>query len=116
MFFGVHSLRVSRLQASLPIDPELAHYRQCKSYDKALELLENSSTQNSHEWTRCFVRTALCREIVRSRAASPRCDDVFHQHLFAQLYLIGDRHGQCVVKRCPILDNNVLSGLDFVLH
>jgi hypothetical protein len=36
------SERIDYLQAALPrpIEPRLAHYLKCKSYDKALELLE----------------------------------------------------------------------------
>ena len=38
----VISERIDKLQASLPrpIDPQLAHYLQRRSYDKALEFLE----------------------------------------------------------------------------
>jgi len=38
------SEKIDKLQAALPqpIDPRLAHYLQRRSYDKALELLENS--------------------------------------------------------------------------
>jgi hypothetical protein len=38
------SEKIDRLQAMLPlpIDPRLAHYLQRKSYDKALEFLENT--------------------------------------------------------------------------
>jgi hypothetical protein len=38
------SERIDKLQEALPqpIDPRLAHYLQRKSYDKALEFLENS--------------------------------------------------------------------------
>jgi hypothetical protein len=37
------SEKIEKLQAALPqpIDPRLAHYLQRKSYDKALEFLEN---------------------------------------------------------------------------
>jgi hypothetical protein len=37
------SERIDTLQAALPhpVDPQLAHYLQRKSYDKALEFLEN---------------------------------------------------------------------------
>jgi hypothetical protein len=37
------SEKIEQLQAALPrpIDPQLAHYLQRKSYDKALEFLEN---------------------------------------------------------------------------
>jgi hypothetical protein len=37
------SEKIEKLQAALPqpIDPQLAHYLQRKSYDKALEFLEN---------------------------------------------------------------------------
>jgi hypothetical protein len=37
------SEKIEHLQAALPrpIDPQLAHYLQRKSYDKALEFLEN---------------------------------------------------------------------------
>ena len=37
------SENIEKLQAALPqpIDPQLAHYLQRKSYDKALEFLEN---------------------------------------------------------------------------
>jgi hypothetical protein len=40
----VISEKIDRLQESLPpsIDPRLKHYLDRKSYDKALELLENS--------------------------------------------------------------------------
>jgi hypothetical protein len=39
------SERIEKLEATLaqPVDPRLAHYLQRKSYDKALEHLENSS-------------------------------------------------------------------------
>jgi hypothetical protein len=45
------SKKIERLEAALPrpIDPQLAHYLNRKSYDKALEFLDNSSTTNSHE-------------------------------------------------------------------
>ena len=38
------SEKIDKLQAALPrpINPQLAHYLQRRSYDKALELLENS--------------------------------------------------------------------------
>ena len=38
------SEKIDKLQTALPqpIDPRLAHYLQRRSYDKALELLENS--------------------------------------------------------------------------
>ena len=38
------SEKIDKLQAALPqpVDPRLAHYLQRRSYDKALELLENS--------------------------------------------------------------------------
>ena len=38
------SEKIEELQAALPqpVDPRLAHYLQRRSYDKALELLENS--------------------------------------------------------------------------
>jgi len=38
------SEKIDKLQAALPqpVDTRLAHYLQCRSYDKALELLENS--------------------------------------------------------------------------
>ena len=38
------SERIDKLQEALPqpVDPRLAHYLQRKSYDKALEFLENS--------------------------------------------------------------------------
>jgi len=38
------SEKIDKLQAALPqpIDPRLAHYLQRKSYDKALELIENT--------------------------------------------------------------------------
>jgi hypothetical protein len=38
------SEKIDKLQAALPqpIDPRLAHYLQQRSYDKALEFLENS--------------------------------------------------------------------------
>lgn len=37
------SEKIDKLQAALPrpLDPQLAHYLQRKSYDKALEFLEN---------------------------------------------------------------------------
>ena len=37
------SEKIDQLQAALPqpVDPQLAHYLQRKSYDKALEFLEN---------------------------------------------------------------------------
>ena len=40
---GAVSAKIEKLQAALPqpIDPQLAHYLQRKSYDKALEFLEN---------------------------------------------------------------------------
>jgi hypothetical protein len=40
---GTVSGKIEKLQAALPqpIDPQLAHYLQRKSYDKALEFLEN---------------------------------------------------------------------------
>jgi hypothetical protein len=39
------SERIEKLQAALPqpVDPRLAHYLERKSYDKALEFLENTS-------------------------------------------------------------------------
>jgi hypothetical protein len=41
------SEKIDKLQSSLPqpIDPRLAHYLQRKSYDKALELIENTIQQ-----------------------------------------------------------------------
>ena len=38
------SEKIDKLQAALPqpVDPQLAHYLQRRSYDKALEFLENS--------------------------------------------------------------------------
>jgi hypothetical protein len=38
------SEKIEKLEAALPkpIDPQLAHFLQRKSYDKALEFLENS--------------------------------------------------------------------------
>ena len=38
------SEKIDRLQAALPppIDPQLAHYLQRRSYDKALEFIENT--------------------------------------------------------------------------
>ena len=41
------SEKIEKLQAALPqpIDPQLAHYLQRKSYDKALELIENTIQQ-----------------------------------------------------------------------
>ena len=41
------SEKIEKLQAALPqpIDPQLAHYLQRKSYDKALELIENAIQQ-----------------------------------------------------------------------
>ena len=38
------SKKIEKLEAALPkpIDPQLAHFLQRKSYDKALEFLENS--------------------------------------------------------------------------
>jgi phytoene dehydrogenase-like protein len=43
------SERIDQLQAALPqpVDPRLAHYLQRKSYDKALEFLEELTTSNS---------------------------------------------------------------------
>jgi hypothetical protein len=43
------SEKIDRLQAALPqpIDPRLAHYLQRKSYDKALEFLEQQITANT---------------------------------------------------------------------
>lgn len=43
------SEKIEKLQASLrqPIDPRLAHYLQRKSYDKALEFLEEQITGNT---------------------------------------------------------------------
>jgi hypothetical protein len=43
------SEKIDRLQATLPqpIDPQLAHYLQRKSYDKALEFLEGQITVNT---------------------------------------------------------------------
>jgi hypothetical protein len=43
------SEKIDRLQATLPqpIDPQLAHYLQRKSYDKALDLLEGQITVNT---------------------------------------------------------------------
>jgi hypothetical protein len=43
------SEKIDRLQATLPqpIDPRLAHYLQRKSYDKALEFLEQQITANT---------------------------------------------------------------------
>jgi len=42
----VVSERIEKLEAALPrpIDPQLAHFLQRKSYDKALEFLETAST------------------------------------------------------------------------
>ena len=39
------SEKIDKLQAALPgpIDPQLAHYLQRRSYDKALELIENTT-------------------------------------------------------------------------
>ena len=41
------SEKIERLQAALPrpIDPQLAHFLQRKSYDKALEFLETTATE-----------------------------------------------------------------------
>ena len=43
------SEKIDRLQTSLPqpVDPRLAHYLQRKSYDKALEFLEEQITGNT---------------------------------------------------------------------
>jgi len=45
------SEKIERLEAALPrpLDRQLAHYLNRKSYDKALEFLENTSTRNSQE-------------------------------------------------------------------
>lgn len=41
------SEKIERLQALLPpIDPQLSHYLQRRSYDKALEFLEEMTQQN----------------------------------------------------------------------
>jgi hypothetical protein len=41
------SEKIEKLEAALPkpIDPQLAHFLQRKSYDKALELLETNATE-----------------------------------------------------------------------
>jgi hypothetical protein len=41
------SEKIDKLQAALPrpIDPQLAHYLQRRSYDKALELIEGKSAR-----------------------------------------------------------------------
>jgi hypothetical protein len=45
------SEKIERLEAALPppLDPQLAHYLKRKSYDKALEVLENALTTNPHD-------------------------------------------------------------------
>ena len=41
--------KIDMLQAALPrpIDPQLAHYLQRKSYDKALEFIENTTRRST---------------------------------------------------------------------
>ncbi len=41
--------KIDRLQGALPrpIDPQLAHYLQRKSYDKALEFIENTTRRST---------------------------------------------------------------------
>ena len=43
------SEKIDKLQAALPppIDPQLAHYFQRRSYDKALEFIENTTRQST---------------------------------------------------------------------
>jgi hypothetical protein len=43
------SEKIDRLQAALPppIDPQLAHYLQRRSYDKALEFIENTTRRST---------------------------------------------------------------------
>ncbi|MEP6602618.1 MAG: hypothetical protein ABJB69_01565 [Spartobacteria bacterium] len=43
------SAKIDMLQAALPrpIDPELAHFLQRKSYDKALEFIENTTRRST---------------------------------------------------------------------
>jgi len=48
----VISQKIDKLQASLPrpIDPQLAHYLQRRSYDKALEFLEGRASPAGPEF------------------------------------------------------------------
>ena len=43
------SEKIDQLQAALPrpIDPQLAHYLQRRSYDKALEFIENTTRRST---------------------------------------------------------------------
>ncbi len=43
------SEKIDKLQAALPppIDPQLAHYFQRRSYDKALEFIENTTRRST---------------------------------------------------------------------
>jgi hypothetical protein len=43
------SEKIEKLQAALvpPIDPQLAHYLQRRSYDKALEFIENTTRRST---------------------------------------------------------------------
>ena len=43
------SEKIDRLQAALPppIDPQLVHYLQRRSYDKALEFIENTTRRST---------------------------------------------------------------------
>jgi hypothetical protein len=43
------SEKIDKLQAALPrpIDPQLAHYLQRRSYDKALEFIENTTRRST---------------------------------------------------------------------
>ena len=43
------SEKIDKLQAELPrpVDPQLAHYLQRKSYDKALEFIENTTRRST---------------------------------------------------------------------
>jgi hypothetical protein len=43
------SEKIERLQAALPrpLDPQLAHYLQRRSYDKALEFIENTTRRST---------------------------------------------------------------------
>jgi hypothetical protein len=45
----VVSEKIDKLQAALPrpIDPQLAHYFQRRSYDKALEFIENTTRRST---------------------------------------------------------------------
>ena len=47
------SEKIDQLQAALPrpIDPQLAHYLQRRSYDKALEFLENATANTTRRST-----------------------------------------------------------------